>query len=605
MKLLELIPTTHTLPEITDTIQQFAEHCLGKGVVIARDTPNFIANRIGTYSIQVTIQAMEKSGLSPTMVDALTGTLLGRPKSATFRTLDIVGLDTYAHVVRNMQQQLTDRDEIAAFQLPSSIEQLISKGALGEKTKQGFYRKRNGIIQVLNLETWQYEPQQKPKLTTRIPNKREKTLGKRLQTIFAQRDPISHFLWEITKRMLLYTAQVTPTIANTFSDVDRAMRWGFNWELGPFELWDQLGVADTVKRMKTEGETIPDWVEQHLLSGQSTFYQKPSSLPLSRSTNKIASNAGATVIDIGDDVACFIFHSPKQAIGNDTLEMLDVAITEVENNYRGLVVTGEGTNFSVGANLMMMLLLLEDRDYEAIDQMILRFQTTLSKLRTCSRPVVAAPFGLTLGGGVEMCLPADAIQASAETYMGLVETGAGLIPAGGGCKEMLLRIYEQTKATDARVMEPFVYQLFDTIGKAKVSTSGLEAKSLGFLRSSDQVSMNRDHLVADAKRRVLSLTHTYRPPQISKIPILGSNGTHTMKLAAYQLYRSGYLSAHDYKIASKLAYVLAGGEVPENTLVSTNYLLELEREAFLSLIGEPKTQARMAHLLRTGKPLRN
>jgi 3-hydroxyacyl-CoA dehydrogenase len=305
-------------------------------------------------------------------------------------------------------------------------------------------------------------------------------------------------------------------------------------------------------------------------------------------------------------VACFLFHSPKQAIGNDALEMLDYAVSEVARNYRGLVLTGTGSNFSVGANLMMMLMFVEDDDYDAIDLMIRRFQSTLGSLRTCPRPVVAAPHGLTLGGGVEMCLPADHIQASAETYMGLVEVGVGLIPAGGGCKELLLRIDQQTNGARARVIEPFVHKAFETIGQAKVSTSGLDAKSYTYLRQQDGITMNRDFLLHDAKQAVLHLDRSnYQAPNPIKIPVLGSNGANTMKLGAYQFLKSGYISEHDYKIATKLAYVLAGGEVPEDTLVDPSYLLDLEREAFLSLIGEPKTQARMAHMLRTGKPLRN
>jgi 3-hydroxyacyl-CoA dehydrogenase len=623
MKLLELIPTKHTLPSITKEIQQFAEERLGKGVVIGRDTPNFIANRIGTYGIQVILQAMDKWQFSPAMVDELTGPLLGRPKSATFRTLDLVGLDTYAHVVKNVREHAQDEEEKEAFQTPPIIQKLIKEGSLGEKTKQGFYRKHKNTIQALDLDSWQYQDKKKMQIPEVALVKGEKNLANRLKTLFAMNNDIGRFLWYITKKTLLYSATYAPVIANNILDVDRAMRWGFNWDVGPFELWDQLGLSSTVLQMQNEGESIPDWVENLVKKGKTSFYTDkqvirldgtyepivfhPKIIPIvSGSNKKINANQGASLIDIGDDVACFVFHSPKQAIGNDALDMLRFAVDEVAANYRGLVVTGAGSNFCVGANLMMMLMFVEDDDYDSIDLMIRRFQTTLGALRTCPRPVVAAPYGLTLGGGVEMCLPADKIQASAETYMGLVEVGVGLIPAGGGCKELLLRVHEQTNGAHARAIEPFVQRAFETIGQAKVSISGLDAKSYTYLRQHDGITMNRDFLLHDAKEAVLTMDRDYyQAPKAKKIPVLGSNGANTMKLGAYQYLKSGYISEHDYKIASKLAYVLAGGEVPEDTLVEEAYLLDLEREGFLSLIGEPKTRARMAHMLRTGKPLRN
>jgi 3-hydroxyacyl-CoA dehydrogenase len=623
MKLLELIPTKHTIPSITHEVQKFAEERLGKGVVIGRDTPNFIANRIGTYGIQVILKAMEQWPFSPAIVDELTGPLLGRPKSATFRTLDLVGLDTYTHVVKNVREHSQDEQEKEAFQTSSVIQRLIKEGSLGEKTKQGFYRKQKNTIQALDLETWKYLDRKKANIPELEQIKRERNLATRLRALFQMDNNIGKFLWYITKKTLLYTATYAPVISHSLLDIDRAMKWGFNWEVGPFELWDQLGLIETIRQMKQEGENIPAWVEKLLTDGKTSFYnnnqvvdlngsyqpivQHPKMIPIHpKSSAKIKGNSGASLIDIGDDVACFLFHSPKQAIGNDALEMLDHAVTEVAANYRGLVITGTGINFSVGANLLMMLMLVEDEDYDAIDLMIRRFQKTLGSLRTCPRPVVAAPYGLTLGGGVEMCLPADHIQASAETYMGLVEVGVGLIPAGGGCKEFLLRVHEQTNGANARAIEPFIHQAFQTIGQAKVSSSGLDAKTYGYLRHQDGITMNRDFLLYDAKEAVLALDRAnYQAPKPSKISVLGSNGANTMKLGAFQFWKSGYISEHDYKIASKLAYVLAGGEVPEDTQVDPSYLLDLEREAFLSLIGEPKTQARMAHMLRTGKPLRN
>ncbi len=625
MKLLELIPTKHTLSMIVADIKQFAEERLGKGVVIGKDTPNFIANRIGTYGIQVTLQAMAKHSLTTAFVDELTGPLIGRPKSATFRTLDLVGLDTYLHVIHNVRENSQDALEQSAFQTPPMMEKLVQQGMLGEKTKQGFYRKQAGTIQVLNLSTWQYQDLVKPVIPALDQAKREKALVARLRVLLQMDNEVGHFLWETTKKTLLYAAERLPEIAFEVTDVDQAMRWGFNWELGPFELWDAIGLVDTVKRMKQEGETVPTWVETLIASGKTSFYQsdqvvqlngdyqpipvhpKVIPLPTLQAPGKlIKGNKGASLLDIGDDVACFVFHSPKQAIGNDALQLLAEAQKEVAANYRGLVITGVGSNFCVGANLLMMLMYIEDQDYDSIDLMIRHFQQTLGSLRSCPRPIVAAPHGLTLGGGVEMCLPADQIQASAEIYMGLVEVGVGLIPAGGGCKEMLLRIQQQTAGVDARTMEAFIHQLFQTIGQAKVSTSARDAETLTYLRKNDGITMNRDFLLYDAKEAVLAMDRVYyQVPQLSKIAVLGSNGAYTMRLGAYQYWKSRYISEHDYKIATKLAYVLSGGEVPEGTLVSESYLLDLEREAFLSLIGEPKTQARIAHMLRTGKALRN
>lgn len=618
MKLLELIPTNQTLPDLITDVKHFAEERLGKGVVIGRDTPNFIANRIGTFGIQVTLQAMEQYQLAPEFIDELTGPLIGRPKSATFRTLDLVGLDTYLHVLQNVRENSTDKEEQFIFESPPVIEKLVQQGKLGEKTKLGFYRKQAGAIQVLNLQTLEYQAREKTISPILDQAKRAKNTGERLRLLLQADNKVGHFLWDITKKTLLYAATRLHEIAFKITDIDQAMRWGFNWELGPFELWDAIGLVDSVKRMKQEGEVIPDWIEEQLANGNTSFYQTeketkmqtkskhPKHISLQSEGKQIKGNKGASLYDIGDDVACYLFHSPKQAIGNDALELLEEAQQEVTNNYRGLVITGEGTNFCVGANLLMMLMYLEDEDYDAIDLMIQRFQRTLGSLRSSPFPVVAAPHGLTLGGGVEMCLPADKIQASAETYMGLVEVGVGLIPAGGGCKEMLLRANQYKVGSNVRSLEPFIQELFQTIGQAKVSSSAEEAKKFSYLRSVDGVTMNRDFLLYDAKQAVLALDQAnYQLAPPSKIPVLGSNSTYTLKLGAYQFWKSGYISEHDYKIASKLAYVLSGGELPEGSMVSESYLLDLEREAFLSLIGEPKTQARMAHMLKTGKALRN
>ncbi|MBA4543337.1 MULTISPECIES: 3-hydroxyacyl-CoA dehydrogenase/enoyl-CoA hydratase family protein [Thermoactinomyces] len=633
MKLLEIIPNELTDVNILREMKAFAEEVLGKGVVICKDTPNFIANRIGTYGLQVTLKAMEELGLGPDEVDDVTGRAMGRPKSATFRTLDLVGLDTFVHVADNVRENVTNPEEQEAFQVSPLLVKMVENKWLGEKTGQGFYKRvkteKGKEILVLDPATLDYRPRKKLKARSLEQAKRGKTQAEKLRALVYANDPAGKLAWIITKKALLYTAEHLEEIADDIVSVDRAMRWGFNWDLGPFELWDAIGVEKSVARMREEGETIPPLVEKLLASGATSFYQTEEGrvqsfniggkfgdvdesekvISLSRlkeQGKKIAGNKGASLIDIGDDIACLEFHSPKQAIGADIISMIRKAVKEVSANYRGLVISAEAPNFCVGANLMLMLMEAQDYNWPEIDLMVRQFQDAMGSLRYLDRPVVAAPYGMTLGGGVEVCMPCDRIQAAAETYMGLVEVGVGLIPGGGGNKEMLLRWTEGIDPGDRVALQPLVNHVFETIAQAKVSTSGPDAQKYKYLRPYDGITINRDHLLYEAKQVALGLYKAgYKAPKPRKIPVVGETGYNVLRLGAYGFLKSGYITEHDYKIAGKLAYVLAGGAVPEGTLVSEQYLLDLEREAFLSLIGEPKTQARMQYMLAKGKPLRN
>lgn len=631
LKLLEIIPSQHTSPEIVDFMMRFGENKLGKGTVLCKDTPNFIANRIGIYGLQVTVQEMMEMGLRVDEVDSVTGPSLGRPKSATFRTLDVVGLDTYVHVADNVREQVEDPAEKEVFTIPPFIKKMVENGWLGSKSGQGFYKQEKTAegkqILTLDYNTLEYVPRKKMKAASIEAAKAAKGWDKKLQTLVYAKDDAGRFTWNVLKKVLLYSAAKIPEIADDIVSIDRAMKWGFGWELGPFEFWDAIGVEKSVARMKEEGETIPAWVEQMLASGKTRFYQKEEGktrfyfvndykdmeekpevinlAQLKEQNRVIKKNAGASLIDLGDGVACLEFHSPNNAIGVDIMQLLDWSIDEVEKNYEGLIIGNQGKNFCVGANIMLMLMEAQDENWFELDLMVKQFQGILTKVKFSKKPVVAAPFQMTLGGGTEVCFPADRVQASAETYMGLVEVGVGLIPGGGGTKEMLLRHLEGVPEGTDVDLQPFVAQAFEKIAMAKVSTSAAEARKLGYIRDHDGVSINQDHLLYDAKQTVLALAANYRPQQPKKVKVIGETGHAALKLAAQSMLWSGLISEHDLKIADKLAFVLSGGRVPAGTEVTEQYLLDLEREAFLSLIGEPKTQQRMQHMLAKGKPLRN
>jgi 3-hydroxyacyl-CoA dehydrogenase len=653
MHLVELIRTEWTKPEVSCSMFGFLDERLGKGVVVAKDRPNFIANRIGTYGALVTMRTMLDDGYSIEEVDKITGPAAGRPKTATFRTFDLVGLDVFAHVVKNLHENLPDDPEREMFVMPEFVTKMIERGLLGNKTKAGFYQRKKGEtdqreIWAIDVQTLDYKPAQKLKLPSLEMARNIEDTRERLKALTWSKDRVGAFLWKTLARTLCYTAERIPEIADTVVEVDRAMRWGFNWELGPFEVWDAIGVEKSVAKLKEEGKVVPANVQSMLDSGVKSFYRKkdgqqffydfaseeyrplvdpPGTIILKSlkdrgtgvppvnhaqdaraTTAVIKKNSGASLIDLGDGVACLEFHSKMNSIGGDTLEMLRFAIGETEKNFVGLVVGNQGVNFSVGANLMLMLMEAQDENWEELDMIGRFFQSSVMSLRYSPKPVVVAPFQMVFGGGCEMVLHADRVRASAETYIGLVEVGVGIIPAGCGTKEMLVRAMDSIPGNlkDADPF-PFVKRAFETIALAKVATSAEEARSFGFLREEDSLSMNPDRLIADAKKQVQALAASgyVQPQQRTDILALGNPALATLKLGVHLMKRAGYISDHDALIGEKLARILTGGDLNHATRVSEQYLLDLEREAFLSLIGTRKTQDRIAHMLKTGKPLRN
>ena len=627
LKLLEVIPAQTTLPAVVEFMQTFGEDRLGKGVVIAKDTPNFIANRIGTYGLLLTLREMLAKGYSVGEVDSVTGPIIGRPKSATFRTLDVVGLDTFGHVAKNVYDQ-TSGDEQKVFEVPTLITRMLDNGWLGAKSGQGFFLKQGKEILELNPQTMEYEPVKKLKTPSLEMAKQQKGLAAKVKTLTYAKDRTGELMWSILSPTLVYSAKLHGEIADDIVAIDNAMKWGFGWAQGPFEIWDAIGVEKSVGKMKEEGLEIPEFAQSLLDHGFNTFYKEEngdlyffngSEYTLVPTNEKVINlkqykkkhgvikkNSGASLIDLGDGIALLEFHSQSNAIGLDIIQMINFAVDEVEKNYKGLVIGNQGKNFCVGANLGMILMEAQDDNIFELDFTVRAFQNAMMKIKYSSKPVVAAPFGMALGGGAEVCLPAAHIQASHETYMGLVEAGVGLIPGGGGNKELYMK-HLKGLPNGVHVDYQFVAnKVFETIAMAKVSTSAEEARENNFLNFADGISVNADHLIYDAKQAALALyENNYKAPLREKVPVTGDSGYATLLLGAEGMFLSGFISEYDLKIAKKLAYVLSGGKVPYGTLVDEQYLLDLEREAFLSLVAEPKSQARMQHMLVKGKPLRN
>ncbi|MBT2758315.1 enoyl-CoA hydratase/isomerase family protein [Mesobacillus foraminis] len=627
LKLLEIIPTKDTDQEVLSFMMEFGEDRLGKGVVEAKDTPNFIGNRIGTFGLLITVREMLKGSYSIGEVDSITGPLIGRPKSATFRTLDVVGLDTFIHVANNVYEQV-EGPEKDVFKVPDFMVKMRENGWLGSKSGQGFFLKKGKDILELDPSTLEYGPRKKLKTPSIELSKQEKESANKLKALIYAEDRAGALLWNIFSPVFIYSAELLGTIADDIVAIDHAMKWGFGWEMGPFEAWDAVGLEKSVRRMQEDGTNIPGWINEMLEKGftsfykdedgQRSFYDKGEYKPLKanpkfinlkqlkKQNGVIKRNSGASLIDIGDGVALLEFHSPNNAIGMDIIQMINYSIDEVEKNYKGLVIGNQGKNFCVGANLALMLMEAQDDNYFELDLVIRHFQQAMMKIKYSPKPIVAAPFGMTLGGGAEVCLPAAHIQASMETYMGLVEVGVGLLPGGGGNKELYIRHLEGLPNGVDFDLQKVANKVFETIAMAKVSTSGDEARENNFLNRSDGVSVNGDHLLYDAKQTVLALSEKgYRAPVRKPVPVVGEPGYATLLLGAQNMLLSGYISEHDLKIAKKIAYVISGGKVPYGTKVDEQYLLDLEREAFLSLVAELKTQARMQHMLVKGKPLRN
>jgi 3-hydroxyacyl-CoA dehydrogenase len=627
LKLLEVIPTQYTAPEVLSFVKTFGEDVLGKGVVVAKDTPNFIANRIGTYGLLITVQEMLKGGYSVGEIDSITGPLVGRPSSATFRTLDVVGLDTFAHVAGNVYEKVEGKEK-EVFEVPAFMKKMLENGWLGSKSGQGFFLKKGKEILELDPLTLEYVPRKKLKTAATEMSKQEKGTANKLKALVYADDRAGQFLWNTLSQSLLYSAQLLGEIADTIVAIDRAMKWGFGWEMGPFETWDAIGLEKSVEKLKAAGQEVPAWIGEMLENGITSFYKEedgelsyyhngeyhpvefnPKAINLKKIKKQkdvIKKNGGASLIDLGDGVALLEFHSPNNSIGLDIIQMINFAVEEVEKNYKGLVIGNQGKNFCVGANLAMMLMEVQDDNIYELDMVIRQFQNAMMKIKYSAKPVVAAPFAMTLGGGAEVCLPAAHIQASAETYMGLVEVGVGLLPGGGGNKELYIKHLESIPNGVQFDLQNVANKVFETIATAKVSTSGAEARENNFLNLADGISVNSDHQLYDAKQAVLALHEKgYKQKPRQNVPVVGETGYATLLLGAESMFLSGFISEHDLKIAKKVAYVIAGGKVPFGTKVDEQYLLDLEREAFLSLIAEPKTQQRMQHLLVKGKPLRN
>ncbi|HTW47216.1 MAG TPA: 3-hydroxyacyl-CoA dehydrogenase NAD-binding domain-containing protein [Acidobacteriaceae bacterium] len=642
MQLLEIISGPETDPAAVASVDRFATVHLGKSVVPANDRPNFIANRIGAFSMLNTLRVMQAQGLTIEEVDALTGKPMGWPKTGTFRLADMVGLDVLGSVVRNFA--VNARDDRSNVQLPAFLEQMLERKWFGDKTGQGFYKKQKGNDDrlVLDLATLDYRPAQKPRIPALDAAKPIENLSERIRALLAgnpQKDKAAAFYWQILPDIWLYAANRIGEISDSIADIDRAMRTGFNWELGPFEMWDAAGVADTAAKIRAAGRDLPEPVVQLLSSGASSWYRnqgaevfdprsasylptEPASAVITlsrakRSGGVVAENPGASLIDVGDGIACIEFHTKMNALGGDIVNFVRQNLragSAAVRDFRGFVITNDATNFSAGANLVQLLLAAQDEEWDEIDFYIRGFQEMTQAVKFCPRPVVVAPFGLALGGGCEVSLHAAKRQAHLELYMGLVETGVGLIPAGGGCKEMTLRAVEIASAatpaasrSDSVELHHTMRTIFENIALAKVSTSAFEAQSLRLLRSTDGITMNRDRVLHDAKQQAVGLAEAgYRAPlPITDISAPGDSVLAALRLGIYMLREGEYATDHDVTVATHLATILCGGAVTSGTPVSEQYLLDLEREHFLSLCGERKTQERIAHTLKTGKPLRN
>jgi len=629
LKLLEIIPTQDTLPEVVNFISEFGDKVLGKGIVHCKDTPNFIANRIGIFGIMNSLKLMMEQGLNIVEVDKLMGPATGKPKSALFRTCDVVGLDTMSHVSKNIYETVPNDEQRDVFVMPEFVNTMISNKWLGQKTKQGFYKKVGKNIMYIDYKTMEYQESPKVKYPSIEVAKQIDNLPKRIASIAYSNDAGAKFVWESTISTLVYSANRIPEITDNIVNIDNAMKWGFGWDIGPFEIWDALGVNKSVAKMKEEGKVVPAFVQEMLDSGKKSFYEKREGnlyyydlnskdykavnktkgitiLSSLKEQNKvIKKNSGASLIDLGDGIACLEFHSKMNSIGGDTIDMLHKSLKEVEENYDGLVIGNQGINFSVGANLMMVLMSAMEGEWEDLDLMIRGFQKATMAVKYSKKPVVVAPFGLALGGGCEFSLAGARTVTSAETYMGLVEVGVGVIPAGGGTKELTIRALDKLAPNGDAFTA--LYPVFDTIGMGRVSTSAVEARKLGFLRENDPIVMNKDRLIEDAKQTVLGLARVgYQPPKPrTDIQAFGRSVLSTFKLGLHTMREGGYISDHDLLIGTKVCHVLTGGDLITPRLVSEQYLLDLEREAFLSLCGTRKTQERIQNMLKTGKPLRN
>jgi 3-hydroxyacyl-CoA dehydrogenase len=634
LRLLEIIPTSYTNPELVDFLMHYGDKFLGKTTVLCKDTPAFIANRVGVYSIMALLHLVEKMDLTVEEVDKFTGPALGRPKSATFRTTDVVGLDTMIKVSKGLYDNCPDDKAHELFKLPAYVAQMEQNNWLGDKTKQGFYKKTKTPegkteILALDLKTLEYRPQAKVKSATLEMTKSIDNVKDRMKVFVAGKDKAAELFRASFFGLFEYVSDRIPEISNELYRIDDAMRAGFGWDLGPYEVWDAVGIKESLEGMKQYGHEAAAWVHEMLEAGHTSFYKVENGVKMYydipsktyvavpgadafvildnlRAKQTVWKNAGASIIDLGDGILNVEFHSKMNTIGGDTLQAINKAIDMAEKDYRGLVIGNDGANFSAGANVGMIFMMAVEQEWEELNMAIKLFQNTSMRIRYSSIPVVVAPHNLTLGGGCEFSLHADHVQLNAETYMGLVEFGVGVIPGGGGTKEFALRASDEFKAD--QIVQNALKERFLTIGMAKVSTSAEEAFDLGYLQQDKySISMNRSRLIADAKAKAIELAEVgYTMPVKRKdIKVLGKQGLGIVYAGANSMYSGKFISAHDKKISEKLGYVMCGGDLSSPTEVTEQYLLDLEREAFLSLCGERKTLERIQSIVTKGKPLRN
>nr|MDA8121254.1 3-hydroxyacyl-CoA dehydrogenase family protein [Deltaproteobacteria bacterium] len=614
---------------------EFGERRLGKGIVFGKDTPNFIGNRVGIFAMMYAMHAMVADGLTIEEVDKILGPAMGRPKSAAYGTADLVGLDTLLHVSDNVYRNLPDDPARDLFLPPAFVSDMVRRGWLGRKAKSGFFKMEGKGEEkkkfVLDYKTMDYRPTTKVGFPSLEAAKGEEDVGARIRKVISGDDKASAYAWKVLSDTLLYTAKRIPEISDDIVNVDNAMKWGFNWTLGPFETWDAIGLADSVERMRKEGKEIPGNIARMLADGNTSFYRRrdgildffdiasgtykpvPVSpdvvfLPSLAERNKVVRrNPGAALIDIGDGVLCLEFRTKMNTIDGDIISMMKEGVELAEKEFAGMVIANHAENFCVGANIMLIFMAAQNKDFVAIEKMVRELQDACMRLRYSEKPVVAAPAGMALGGGAEICMGADRIRAAAETYMGLVEVGVGLLPAGGGTKEMVVRHLEGVPDGVAADPLPFLRKAFETIGMAKVATSAKEARELGFLRPWDKITIQRDFLIQEAKNTVLAMNREgYEMPRPrTDIVLPGRSEYSSFVYGLYAMKAAGYISEYDERVGRKIAFVITGGDVPAGTKLSEQDLLDLEREAFLSLCGEEKTQARIQHMLMKGKPLRN
>jgi 3-hydroxyacyl-CoA dehydrogenase len=635
LKLVEVIPTEDTLPEVIDFIDHFLEYRLGKGVVIAKDTPNFIANRLFSGWAAFEMDYILEHGYTVEEVDAITGPPMGRPKTATFRLIDLVGIDVWEHVGRNLAPAIPHDEHALRYLQSERVNQLIhtmvEHGWFGTKTKVGFYKevRQDGKREFwpLNLESLEHEPPSKPRFDSIGKVKEVEDLGERLQLLLDAEDRAGQLVEALTYQGLAYASERIPEIADTPKPIDDAIRWGFGHEAGPFETWDMLGVEDTIQSMKKAGFPPAPWVGQMLEKGYTSFYRyeeghktevynpqrgvyetiQRSPLMITLDDCEVVSkNPDATLWDMGDGVLCVEFHTKMNIQQELIWDMVNLALDKAETDFEGLVIGNEFEHFSAGADLFVIAMGAQSAMWDKIDAGLKKFQNTNMRMRYFPKPVVAAPCGYTLGGGAEVIMHTSRIVAAAETYAGLVEVGMGLLPAGGGTKEMLRRVINPPMRTQNALVLPYLQRVFEQVGMAKVATSADEACSFGILSDCDRVVMNRDHLLAEAKQEVLHMAAgNYHPPLPEKIYAAGRDALAAVRVSLYMYKEGKYITEYDAHVAEKLGYVMTGGELSSPTWVDEQYILDLEREAFLSLCGEEHTQQRMWHFLQTGKPLRN